>query len=170
MTQARPTPSERDEQAASLAAVEVLVLWPSKPMDDSEWPLFVLAIDEETDPDGTAWLVDYLDGDLASGGAVTGHCQWSASVPGEAVLTLSVQADEPVAVDLDIAVPAECFLGLSDVVARGAAVALTTRRHARRLATRADSSQVVDDILPLGCRTSAALVEFADLLCDIQDH
>lgn len=60
--------------------------------------------------------------------------------------------------------PAECFLGLSDVAARGAAVALTTRRHARRLTTRADSSQVLDDVLPLGCRTSATLAGFADLL------
>lgn len=166
MTQVRPTPSEHDERAALLVAVEVLVLWPSEPADGAgTWPLFVLVVDEETDPAGMSWLVDHLDGDRDSESTVTHHCQWSVTVPGEAVLALSVRAGDPVGLDLEILVPAECFLGLFDVVARGAAVALTTRRHARRLAARADTSQAFDDVLALGCRTSATLARIADLLC-----
>ena len=38
---------------------------------------------------------------------------------------------------------AECFLGFFDVAARDAAVALTTRRHARRLAARAATGQAL---------------------------
>jgi hypothetical protein len=164
MTQVRPIPSEYEE-AASLAAVEVLVLWSSEPADDGAWPLFVLAVDEEADATGTAWLVDHLDGDRAGDSAVKGHCQWSVTAAGEAMLALSVRATEPVAMDLEILVPAECFLGLFDIAARGAAVALTTRRHARRLTARADTSQAFDDVLLLGCRTSAELAGIADLLC-----
>lgn len=163
MTQVRPIPSVR-EGAASLRAVEVLVLWPNEPTDAGIWPLFVLVVDEEADPAGTAWLVDHLDGDCA-GESVTGSCQWSVAADGEVLLALSAQTIEPVALDLEILVPAECFLGFFDIVARGATIALTTRRHARRLAVRADASQAFEDLLLLGCRTSAKLAGIADLLC-----
>jgi hypothetical protein len=166
MTQARPIPPE-SERAASLVAVKVLVLWPSEPAGNAaSWPLFVLVVDEEADPVGTAWLSAHLDGDRAGEPAVTSHCQWSVTVSGEASLGLSVRACEPVDLDLEVLVAAECFLGLFDVAARGAAVALATRRHARRLDARAATSQALDDVLLLGCRTSAKLAGLADVLCD----
>lgn len=170
MTQAWSIPPEHDERAASLVAVEVLVLWPSEPPDGSEmWPLFMLVVDEEADPVGTAWLVDHLDGDGGES-AVTSHCQWSVAVPEESVLGLSVRAVEPVEFHLEIFVPAKCFLGLFDVAARGAGVALTTRRHARRLTARVDNRPVFDDVLPLGCRTSARLAGLAEALCDRENR
>lgn len=167
MTQVRPVPSEHDERAASLVAVEVLVLWPSGQVDETgEWPLFALVVDEESDPGGTAWLTAHLDGDGAGAPAVTSHCQWSVTVLGEAALGLTVRVREPVDLKVEVLVAAECFLGLFDVAARGAALALTTRRHARRLAARTDTSRAAEDVLLLGCRTSAKLAGLADLLCD----
>lgn len=165
MTQVEPTLTEHEE-AVSLVAVEVLVLWPSEPPDVGVWPLFVLVVNEEADPVGVKWLVDHLDGDRAGDPAVTDHGQWSVTAGGKAALTLSVRAVEPVPMNLEILVPAECFLGLSDVTSRGATVALTTRRHARRLTARAGTNQAFDDILRLGCRTSAKTAGMANLLCD----
>lgn len=167
MIQATPILLDHNDRTAALVAVEVLVLWPSEPVDGTDvWPLFVLVVDEEADADGTSWLSAHLDGDRVGKQAVTGHCRWSVVVPGEPLLGLSVRASTPVDLDLDVLVPAECFLGLFDIAAHGATVALTTRGHARRLTARAGTSQVFDDILLLGCRTSAKLAELAHLLCD----
>lgn len=157
----------RDERAAVLTAVEVLVSWPGdvKAADTGFWPLFVLVVDEDADPDGTAWLSAHLDGDRVAEPVVTGECQWSVAVPdGEALLGLSACTTVPAAVDLEILVPAQCFLGMSCIVAQGAAVAVATRRHARRLAARTDHRQALADVLPLGCRTSGRLADLADLL------
>jgi hypothetical protein len=155
------------EGSAVLTAVEVLVSWPgdAESANTGFWPLFVLVVDEEADPDGTAWLSAHLDGGRAGEPAVTGECSWSVAEPdGEALLGLSARTTVPAANDLQILVPAECFLGMSGIVAQGAAVAVATRRHARRLVTRTDDRQALGDVLPLGCRTSGRLADLADLL------
>lgn len=156
-----------EESAAPLTAVEVLVSWPgdAESVDTGFWPLFVLVVDEEADPDGTAWLSAHLDGDRAGEPVVTGECRWSVAVPdGAALLGLSARTTVPAANELEILVPAQCFLGMSGVVAQGAAVAVATRRHARRHAARTDDREALDAVLPLGCRTSSRLTDLAGLL------
>ncbi len=153
--------------AAVLTAVEVLVSWPgdAESVDTGFWPLCVLVVDEEADPDGTAWLSAHLDGDRAGEPVVTGECRWSVAVPeGDPLLGLSARTTVPAASDLEILVPAQCFLGMSGVMAQGAAVAVATRRHARRLAVRTEDRQALDVVLPLGCRTSGRLADLAGLL------
>lgn len=160
-----PPVSGRDERTAVLTAVEVLVSWPgdADAADSRFWPLLVLVVDEEADPDGTAWLSEHLDGD--NDAVEIRECQWSVVVPGgEALLGLSARTTLPEAAGLEVLVPAECFLGMSAVVRQGATVALATRRHARRLAVRTDDQQALDVVLPLGCRTSGRLAELANLL------
>lgn len=166
---ARPVtdPSEQDQRASLLTAVEVMVSWPgdAASADTGLWPLLVLVVDEDADPDGTAWLSDHLDGDHDSEPVGTGECQWSVVVPGsEALLGLSARTTVPDAADLEILVPAQCFLGMSGIVSQGAAVAVATRRHARRHAVRTDDRQALEDVLPLGCRTSGRLADLAGLL------
>lgn len=157
----------QDARTTVLTAVEVLVSWPG----DAEsartglWPLLVLVVDEESDPDGTAWLSAHLDGDRAGEQVVPGECQWSIVVPGnEALLGLATRTGVPAAASLEVLVPAQCFLGMSAIVEQGAAIAVATRRHARRLACRTDDRQALDDVLRLGCRTSGRLADLADLL------
>lgn len=156
-----------ENSAAVLTAVEVLVSWPgdAESADTGFWPLFVLVVDEDADPDGTAWLSAHLDGDRPAEPVVTGECRWSVAAPeGDPLLGLSTRTTVPAANELEILVPAQCFLGLSGVVAQGAAVAVATRRHARRLAVRTDDRQALDVVLPLGCRTSGRLADVAGLL------
>ncbi len=65
------------------------------------------------------------------------------------MLGLAVHVVRPARVVMDIAVPAQCFLGLSDVIAAGATIGVTTHRHARRLTARIHDRTTLDEIVRL---------------------
>jgi hypothetical protein len=150
-----------------LTAVEVLVLWRGGDAEAAEagfWPLFVLVVDEHTDPDGVAWLTAHLKDGGCGTPTAPGECRWSAPEDEDEYFVLSVTAPGPLADDLQILVPVQCFLGISGLFVRGAAVAVSTRRHARRLATITGGTRTLDHVLPLGSRTTGRLSQLAGLL------
>lgn len=150
-------------------ALGTLVLWPrgltevdvSREATDP-WPVFVVVIGADSDDDA---LLDLLDTARSPTDTITNsRCWWSVD-PDRAMLRLAVRVTEPARVAMDIAVPAQCFLGLSDVLAAGATVGVTSRRHARRLTVRTDDRASLDEIVLLGSRTSSELGELAEQLC-----
>lgn len=166
------TMTECANQAVTFDAVESLVLW-SNPYTDVEafrddtdpWPLFVLVVDGDVDH-GPAALTELLDRPRSPLETVThSSCTWSVDDPRRALLRLAVLVRRPVKLALDLAVPAQCFLGLSDIVAAGATLGVTTRRHARRITARVDHGQALEDVVLLGSRTSSELGLLADRLC-----
>lgn len=167
--------SERDEHPVTMDALETLVLWPSEVGQvavtrevTDPWPVFVLVVDEELKA-GTSVvepLVELLDHPRTAVDTMTSsHCKWSVVHPRRSLLRLEAWVRKPLDLALEIAVPAQCFLGLSDIVSAGATIAVTTRRHARRLMARVDDRTALDDVLLLGARTSGELGVLAGLLC-----
>ncbi|HVE96606.1 MAG TPA: hypothetical protein VNA67_06440, partial [Pseudonocardiaceae bacterium] len=55
-----------------------------------------------------------------------------------------------------------------DVLARGATVAITTRRHASRLTDRVDIREALNKLVLLSCTPSAELAALARTLCRAQ--
>ena len=156
-------------------ALETLVLWPRSlaepdaPRPDTDpWPVFVVVIGDEAaeDIEAARAVLDLLDVPRSPTDTITNSaCWWSVVGPDQAVLSLAVLVLGPVRVAMDIAVPAQCFLGLSRTISAGATVGVTTRRHARRLTTRTDDRTVLDEVVLLGGRTSSELAEVAEMLC-----
>ncbi|MGH3881403.1 MAG: hypothetical protein ACRDSK_30630 [Actinophytocola sp.] len=132
--------------------------------------MFVIVVDEGTNHSSDDSSVDLLLGLVgrppsdAAAVSLTADCRWSVVHPRETSLRLTVRASAPTPLAVDILVPAQCFLGLNDVVARGAAIGVTTRQHARRLVARIDRSGLPGVVL-LGCRTSGELSAVANVLC-----
>jgi hypothetical protein len=156
-------------------ALETLVLWPraDREVDTMRdiadpWPVFVVAVglDAATEARNHA-LLKLLDTPRSPiDTIINSDCWWTVADPDEAMLCLSVRVmRRPVRVAMDIAVPAQCFLGLSDIVTAGATIGVTTRRHARRLTTRIDDRTALDEVVLLGGRTSGELGELAAKLC-----
>jgi hypothetical protein len=161
-------------------AAETLVLWPSGLNDvdmsrapTDPWPVFVVVVntgDAEDTPAARA-LLEVLDTPRTPVDTITNsECWWSVHDSHGALLRLAVRVSRPARVALDIVVPAQCFLGLSDIIAAGATVSVTTRQRARRLAVRTDDRASLDEIVLLGGRTSSELGDLAELLCGARDR
>lgn len=156
------------EDAERTVAVDTMVLWPhpytdvdAARADTDPWPVLVLVVD-----DGAAALTEVLDQPRLPLGTVTNsYCWWSVDDPDRALLRLAVRVRRPVGVALDIAVPAQCLLGLADIVAAGATLAVTTRGRAERITARGDEHHALREVVLLGSRTSNELGLLANRLC-----
>jgi hypothetical protein len=167
--------AEHWEEPIRSSALETMVLWPNgfKDVDATRqetdpWPVFVVAVEPESEEDVEPHqaLLNLLDIPRSPVDTITNSdCWWSVVDPDQAMLRLAVRVARPTRVAMDIAVPAQCFLGLSDIIAAGATIGVTTRRHARRLTIRMDDRTALDEIVLLGGRTSSELGELAERLC-----
>ncbi len=173
MTHTRSQAAREDDTvtgAVEVEAVETLVLWPSgtgdveAARDEADpWPVFVVVVPGTP---AVGELSDLLGTPRSPLDTITNsHCWWSVENAQRAELRLAVRVLEPAVLALDVAVPAQCFLGLSDIVAAGATIGVTTRKHARRLTARVDDREALDEVVLLGGRTSSELGVLADLLC-----
>ena len=147
--------------SVTTSAEEVLVLWP--PGGTSEggatelWPVFVIVVAD--DPEVP--LLASVDGSMD----VAGHCRWSVADARAGLLRMDVRAAVAgVRHEVEIVLSARCFLGMFDIVARGAAIGVTASGHARRFTARPDH-QALDGIAVLESRTSDELAELAAGLC-----
>lgn len=169
------TGTESMGHAVTMDAVESLVLWPSPsvavdtaPDNGDPWPVFVVVVDTASagDPAEGAALTDLLARPRSPLDTIShSHCRWSVADSHRALLRLAVQVLQPAELTLDVTVPGQCFLGLSDIVAAGATLGVTTRGSARRLTARVDDRRVLDHVVLLGSRTSSELGQLADRLC-----
>ncbi|HEY7595391.1 MAG TPA: hypothetical protein VH969_19730 [Actinophytocola sp.] len=163
------------EKPSRSDALGTLVLWPSgstevdAARDEADpWPVLVVVIGTDSEQDA---LLDLLDTARSPTDTITNsRCWWSVDDPDRATLCLAVRVTEPARFAMDIAVPAQCFLGLSDILAAGATIGVTSRRHARRLTIRTDDRASLDEIVLLGGRTSSELGDLAELLCGVGGH
>jgi hypothetical protein len=143
-------------------ADEVLVLWPpggTSTWDSADlWPVFVVVVaDEPALP-----LLAPEDGSAE----VSGDCRWSVADTRAGLLRMDVHTTADAGQDVEIILSARCFLGVFDIVARGATVGVTASRRARRFTARPDH-EALDGIVLLGSRTSRDLAELAAALCRV---
>ncbi len=147
--------------SVTTSADEVVVLWPpdgTSAGDPEElWPVFVVVVaDEPAIP-----LLGLVDGSTE----VKGRCRWSVANAQAGLLRMEVGATVAgVRHEVGIVLPARCFLGMFDVMARGAALGVTTSGRARRFTARPDH-QALDGIVLLESRTSGELADLAADLC-----
>ncbi len=180
MTRQTSDRTEASGEPTTTTALETLVLWPrglgevdAMPDVADPWPLFVVVVGTGSAEESESY--DALLTLLATSRSpidtiVNSDCWWSVVDSDQAMLRLAVRVMQPVHVTMDIAVPAQCFLGLSDIVAAGATIGVTTRRHARRLTVRINDHSTLDEIVMLGGRTSSELGELAEALCGTQSQ
>lgn len=169
--------SGRTESAKPISsdALGTVVLWPSAftEVDATRsaadpWPVFAVVVGTDAGEDGgpTQALLDLLDMPRSPIDTIANsRCWWSVIDPDQAMLRLAVRVVRPAPVAMDIAVPAQCFLGLSDIIAAGATIGVTTRRYMRRLTVRSDDRTLLNEIVLLDGRTSSELGELAERLC-----
>ncbi len=171
MTRQPSSRTEVRDEPIMTTALETLMLWPGGPAEvdalrdvADPWPVFVVVVG--TDSAAGAQALSQLLATPRSpiDTVVNSDCWWSIVEPDQAMLSLAVRVTQPIRVTMDIAVPAQCFLGLSDIVAAGATIGVTTRRHARRLTVRTDDPTTLEEIVLLGGRTSSELGEVAKTL------
>lgn len=166
-------------QQATMVAVEVVLLWPqgvgAGPVTVDEaglWPVFVLVVGERRDllSSSARSLFDLLDAPKRPDEitVVRGRTHWTIVDSRQALLRLSVRADVPVGFESDILVPAERVLGILDVVARGATIGITTRRHAVGLRDRVDIHAALRHVVLLSCPPSVELGALAQMVGDAQ--
>jgi hypothetical protein len=164
-----------EQPAATMVAIEVVLLWPREAGEPATvdvaglWPVFVLVVEEHRDPltSSTMPLFELLDTVKAPDEitVVVGRTQWTVVDPRQALLRLTMQADAPVQFEADILVPAERLLGVLDVVARGATIGITPRRHAADLRDRVDVRTSLHHVVLLSCPPSAELGELTQEMC-----
>lgn len=174
-----PAPGLVDRTRPTMVAVEAVLLWPRgvgesvTTIDEAGlWPVFAVVLDEREAPvaPGARQLFDLLDRPEHADriAVVDGRCQWTVLDARHAVLKLAVRASAPFHVDLDIVLPARPVLGILDVVARGATVAITTRRHSSRLTGQVDIREALNELVLLSCTPSAELATLARTLRQAQ--
>jgi hypothetical protein len=160
---------------ATMVAVEVVLLWPHGVGERQAivgeaglWPVFVLVVDERRDQlsSSAGPLFELLDAPKGRDEitVVGGRTRWAVVDPRHALLRLTVTADGPVRFEADVLVPAERVLGVLDVVARGATIGITTRRHAAGLRDRVDLRNALRHLVLLGCPPSPRLAELTQEL------
>lgn len=165
---------------ATMVAIEVVLLWPqglgAEPVTVDEaglWPVFVLVVGERRDllASSAKPLFALLDAPKGPDEltVAAGRTEWTVVDPRHALLRLTVRADAPVRFESDILVPAERVLGVLDVVARGATIGITTRRHAAGLRDRVDVRAALRHLVLLSCPPSDGLGDLAQELC-AADH
>jgi hypothetical protein len=159
-----------------MVAIEVVLLWPqgvhNEPTTVDEaglWPVFVLVVGERRDllASSARPLFDLLDTQKGPDEitVVGGRTRWAVVDPRHALLCLTILADAPVRFESDILVPAERVLGVLDVVARGATIGITTRRHAADLRDRVDVRAALRHLVLLSCPPSPELAGLTQELC-----
>lgn len=154
-------------------ATEVLLLQPHGVVEPAGggaglWPMFVMVVTEPADRTARQALplFELLDRPKQANelSLVAVESVWSVLDPANALLTLTMRAVVPVSFDLRILLPAAPVLDVLDVVARGAAIGITTRERADRLRGRVEVGTVLSDVVLLSCPPSAELAELADVL------
>lgn len=158
-----------------MVAVGELLLWPQSVghgavtrEEAGGWPAFALLVGERRDLLTTRarLLFDLLAEARRSAEPVvmTGRWGWTVVDPVKALLRLSLQVHDPAPFDVDVLVPAERVLGLLPVVARGAPIGLTTRRHAHDLGGCVDVRAVLRRAVLVRGQPVPGLAELADEL------
>lgn len=134
-----------DRRATVLLAREALLLWPrgeshsSDPAVPDLWPVFAVVVDERhlrRVPGGRS-LLGRIDGRNGLT-LLDGVCRWQVLAADAPLLALSVRSDAPVAVDLDLMLPARSLVGELDRLAAGPTIGITTTGHAAALSAGAD--------------------------------
>lgn len=159
-----------------MVAVEVVLLWPQSVGTEPDtvdeaglWPVFVLVVDERRDVRACSAnpLFEMLDGPEVPDRItlVGGRTRWALVDSRHALLRLTVYADFPVRFESDVLVPAERVLDALDVVARGATIGITTRRHARGLRERVDVRAALRHLVLVSCPPAPELGELTEQLC-----
>jgi hypothetical protein len=147
--------------SVTTSADEVLVLWPpgGTPAGGATelWPVFVIVVAD----DPAVPLLASMDGSTE----VAGRCRWSVADARAELIRMDVRAAVAgVRHEVEIVLSARCFLGMFDIVARGAAIGVTASGRARRFTAQPDH-QALDGIAVLESRTSDELAELAADLC-----
>jgi hypothetical protein len=159
----------------TVVATEVLLLRPRADLESAAarestvtWPLFVMVVTEPAEASGMSpWSLFgtlNLHEHVATPLVVPVEPTWTVLDADNALLALTVRAEEPVSVSLRIVLPAAPVLDILDMVARGAPVGVTTRDRAERLRGRFDVGAALRDVVLLSCPPSAELAELADAL------
>jgi hypothetical protein len=169
-----PSRSAHRDQRSVLVALEVMLLWPRgvggpavSAEEASLWPVFAVVVGDRPASSSATTLFDLLnrprrDGELA---VVSARYRWSVQDPRNALLRLAIRGDAPVRFATDIIFPARRIIGVLDVVARGATIAITTNRRAARLAGRGvDIRRALNELVLLSCPSSGELATLADTL------
>lgn len=167
------------QQPTTVIATDVVTLWPqglgarAVTVDEARmWPVFVLVVNERRDlvTSSARALFDLLDSPRRRDEitAVRGSTHWTVVDWRRALLRLTVRADAPVRFESDILMSAGRVLGILDVVARGAAIGITTRRHADSLGDRVDIRTALRHVVLVNCAPSVELDALAHLLWGAQ--
>lgn len=157
----------------TVVATEVLLLRPRADPESAAvrestvtWPLFVMVVTEPAEAPGMSpWSLFgtlNLHEHVATPLVVPVEPTWTVLDAENALLALTVRAQEPVSVSLRIILPAAPVLDILDMVARGAPVGVTTRDRAERLRGRFDVGAALRDVVLFGCPPAAELAELAD--------
>ncbi|MGX7828595.1 hypothetical protein ACTG9Q_26225 [Actinokineospora sp. 24-640] len=134
-----------DTRATVLLAREALLLWPrgeSQTVDPAVvdlWPVFAVVVDERhlrRVPGGRS-LLSRIDGRRAFT-LLDGVCRWQVLAADAPLLALSVRADAPVPVEVDLVLPARSLVGELGRLAAGPTVGITTTGRAAALSAGAD--------------------------------
>lgn len=158
-----------DARTAVLLAREALLLWPrggSHHVDPSVadlWPVFAVVVDDRhlrRAPGGRA-LLGRIDGRYGFT-LLDGVAQWGVLAADSPLLALSVRAEAPVPVELDLVLPARSLLGELDRLAAGPTVGITTTRRVAALADGAETGAALRALALARSAPSADLVSLAD--------
>lgn len=152
-----------------LLAREALLLWPrggSQHVDPAVadlWPVFAVVVDERhlrRAPGGRA-LLGRIDGRHGFT-LLNGIARWAVLASDAPLLALSVRADAPVAVELDVVLPARTLLGELDRLAAGPTIAVTTTRRAAALGKGAEPGAALRALALARSAPSADLAALAE--------
>lgn len=174
-TTPRPARVDRGGDAATLVAIEVLLLWPrgvgpqaATVEEAGLWPVFVLVVGERqrSEVSTAEPLFELVDRPRQGGemAVVSARCRWSIVASRNALLKIEVRADAPERFAADILLPARRVLGVLNMVARGATIGVTTSRHVNKLVGRVDIRQALHEVVLLGCEPSTELAALVPLL------
>ncbi|GGS32220.1 MULTISPECIES: hypothetical protein [Actinokineospora] len=134
-----------DARTTVLLASEALLLWPrgeSQHVDPAVadlWPVFAVVVDDRhlrRAPGGRA-LQGRIDG-RHSFTLLDGVARWQVLTADAPLLGLTVRAEAPVPVGLDLVIPAKSLVGELGRLAAGPTVGITTSGRAAALAAGAD--------------------------------
>lgn len=133
------------------------------------WPIFVLVVDERPDTRALSAcpLLELLTAPKRTDELtfVTGRTQWTIVDPRRALLRMTVRVEAPVRFEADILVPAGRVLDVLDVVAQGATIGITTRRHAAALRGPVDVRAALRDLVLVNSPPPTELGKLTKELC-----
>lgn len=160
------------ERTSTMVAIEAVLLWPhrptGKPTGDGEtglWPVLAVVLGDQAVPNDPSarQLFDLLYHGQRTGRVTMLHgaSQWSIRDGQDLMLRLAVRASTPIKLDVDVVLPAQPLRHILATLARGATVAITTRRHADRLTAGVSARDALHGLVLVTCPPSMELAALA---------